>query len=99
MLCLELVTRFGFPGYQPWSAEVKFLFKSSEIIELTLDYFDNFNQNLRKILKRSLNWQKTIVSLKLILMSSRKPVTFCETKYFKLNKNLGLMSNIPDLNI
>ena len=69
------------------------------IIELTLDYQGNFNQDLKSIKKDLSKLKESSLNLKLNLLPPSKLTTFCVTRWFKLNENLGVMINTPDVNV
>ena len=70
-----------------------------EIITLTLYLQNNINQDLKCIKKDLSGLRKTSLKLRPKLLSPGKSTIFCATKCSKSNRNLGVMSNTPDVNV
>ena len=64
-----------------------------EIIKLTLDYQDNFDQDLKSI-EKGIFFRNS----KLNFLSPSKSGTFCMTKWYRL-REIGVISTAPDMNV
>ena len=70
-----------------------------EIIKLALPYQDNFNQDLKSIENYLSELRENFFKLETVLLSPSRSTMFCVTKWLKLNKNLDVMRNTPDVNV
>ena len=69
------------------------------IVTFTLYLQNNINQDLTCIKKDLSGLRKTSLKLRPKLLSPSKSTIFCATKCSKSNRNLGVMSNTPDVNV
>ena len=68
-----------------------------EIIELTFDYQDNFNQNLKSIKKGLSDLRENFDKLEAKMLSPGKSAVLWMSKWFR-SKETRVMSTTPDMN-